>query len=374
MRYQRGWLTKKSGSWLGHFNRRFTDPSTGKILRQQPAFVIGRIADLTKAQAARKLRERVEYELNIKPDQRTTLAWYIQHRWLPMREGTWRDSTAQTNKELLKVITDRFGSTALEELDSVEMQKWLNDLAKKRSGSVVKHVRIFLRSILQEAEHADFLRRNPAKPLVVPRLRPIRKDFLTPEEIKELLLVARWQPREEALLKLMLMVGLRPSELLALRWKCFDHRQRTLTLHETVYRGKLRPYTKTTEEGADLNLITVFVPSVIVASLLKWFAASEFNKEDDFIFAAANGNFLSKENYTRRVLKPLAETAEVKKTLNFQVLRRTVATHLQGLGSPKDIAAILRHTNPSTAQEHYVQMVADSVKQAQEKLADLLLT
>jgi integrase len=373
VRYQRGWLTKKSGSWLGHFNRRFADPSTGKIIRQQPAFVIGRLADLTKAQAARKLRERVEYELNIRPDQRTTLAWYIQHRWLPMREGTWRDSTAQTNKELLKVIMDRFGSTALEELDSVEMQKWLNDLAKKRSGSVVKHCRIFLRSILQEAEHADFLRRNPAKPLVVPRLKPILKDFLTPEEIKALLKVARWQPREKALLKLMLMVGLRPSELLALRWKCFDSGARTLTLHETVYRGKLRPYTKTTEEGADASLITVFVPSAIVISLLEWHSVAEFTKDEDFIFAASNGNFLSKENYTRRVLKPLAETAEVKK-LNFQVLRRTVATHLQGLGSPKDVASILRHKNPSTAQEHYVQMVADSVKQAQEKLADLLLT
>jgi hypothetical protein len=57
MRCQRGWLTKESGSWLGHFNRRFTDPATGEIIRQQPSFVIGRVADLTKPQAMRALRD-----------------------------------------------------------------------------------------------------------------------------------------------------------------------------------------------------------------------------------------------------------------------------------------------------------------------------
>ncbi len=175
MRYQRGWLTKKSGSWLGHFNRRFIDPATGKTIRQQPAFVIGRIADLTKPQAMRLLREHVEQASGLRPDQKSTVTWFVAHRWMPLHEGQWRPSTRQTNMELLKVITDRFGATALEEMDLVEMQAWLNDLAKKKSGSVVKHCRIFLRSICSEAVEQDFIRKNPARLLRVPKLKPIRK-------------------------------------------------------------------------------------------------------------------------------------------------------------------------------------------------------
>jgi hypothetical protein len=55
------------------------------------------------------------------------------------------------------------------------------------------------------------------------------------------------------------------------------------------------------------------------------------------------------------------------------VLRRGVPTHMQGFASPKDIASVLRHTNPQTAQEHYVMTVAESVRAAQDKLAEKLL-
>jgi len=56
------------------------------------------------------------------------------------------------------------------------------------------------------------------------------------------------------------------------------------------------------------------------------------------------------------------------------MLRRSVATHLQGLGSPKDTATIMRHRKPETAQEHYVQTVDASVRGALDKLGKALLT
>jgi hypothetical protein len=59
--------------------------------------------------------------------------------------------------------------------------------------------------------------------------------------------------------------------------------------------------------------------------------------------------------------------------VNFQVLRRTVATHVQGMGSAKDTQTMLRHTKPDTAQINYVQPVEDSVRSAVDKLAATLL-
>jgi integrase len=72
------------------------------------------------------------------------------------------------------------------------------------------------------------------------------------------------------------------------------------------------------------------------------------------------------------VLTPLAEMAGVGK-VNFQILRRTVATHAQSLGSPKDIQTILRHKKAETAQAHYVQVIDASVRAATEAIAGKLL-
>jgi integrase len=327
---------------------------------------------MTKTKARNALRVRVAAELGITADSRVTLGWFAEHRWKPLRSGTWRDSTAQTNAELLKVITDRFGSTPIEDMDGVAMQEWLTTLAKKRSGSVVKHCRIFLRSILTEATEQDYCRKNPARLLRVPRLRAVQRKFLSIEQIKALLKAAQWQPREQTLLTVMLVTALRPSELFALRWGCFDAKKSTLTIAETIYRGKVRPFSKTTQEG-DTAHLTLFLPDAAMYALLKWHAASERNSDGDFIFATESGGFWWKENYQRRVLSPLAEQADIEK-VNFQILRRTVATHAQHLGSPKDISVIMRHKKVETAQAHYVQEIEATVKETVEKLSAKMLS
>jgi integrase len=101
-----------------------------------------------------------------------------------------------------------------------------------------------------------------------------------------------------------------------------------------------------------------------------WRTEAPWQKDDDFIFSG-EGGFIWKENYQQRHLNPLAKAAGIPK-LNFQMLRRTVATHAQSMGSPKDIAAILRHRKPDTAALHYTQQQDEAVRQTTEKLAELL--
>jgi integrase len=371
MKIQEGYLTEKSGAWIGHFSRWVLDSRTGQKKRQQRAFRIGPVSTLTKTKANSKLRERMVEELGLTADSRTTLAGFIESRWKPLREGTWRDSTKATNEELLKVLTDRFGTTALEDIDGVHMQAWLNDLAKLKSGSVVRHCRIFLKSIMAEAVEQGYIRKDTARLLRVPRLRPVLRAYLTEAEIKSILKHTKFFPRDCALLKLILVTAMRPSELFALRWKSLSADFSTATLTETVYRGVLRPFTKTTEEG-DTQFVTLFIPKAVADSLAEWHSNAARKGADDFIFGTESGGYWWKENYQRRVLNPLADRAKVQR-FNFQMLRRSVATHAQGLGSPKDLASIMRHRKPETAQINYVQMIDASVREATEKLAKALL-
>ena len=48
--------------------------------------------------------------------------------------------------------------------------------------------------------------------------------------------------------------------------------------------------------------------------------------------------------------------------MNFQILRRTMATQAQGMGSVKDIQSHLRHSRPDTTANEYMQALPASVQ------------
>ncbi len=143
--------------------------------------------------------------------------------------------------------------------------------------------------------------------------------------------------RDRLLLALDMTEALRPSELFALRWCSFDD-YNTLSITETVYRRKLRPYGKTPG-----SMTKVHLPDGLATELRQWKLECPDSSADAFIFPNADGGFLDVANYRFRVLKPLAEELEIEK-LNFQILRRTMATQAQSMGSVKDIQAHLRHS------------------------------
>jgi integrase len=67
------------------------------------------------------------------------------------------------------------------------------------------------------------------------------------------------------------------------------------------------------------------------------------------------------------VLQPLAEKLGLAK-LNFQVLRRTMATPAQTKGSIKDVQEILEHTKADTTVNVYMQPIEASVRETQEAI------
>ena len=82
---------------------------------------------------------------------------------------------------------------------------------------------------------------------------------------------------------------------------------------------------------------------------------------DAFLFPNADGGMMDSVNYRSRVLSPLAKKLGISK-LNFQVIRRTIATRAQKLGSIKDIQALLRHATSDTAAKEYDQELPESVQ------------
>ncbi len=368
MREQNGTVRKIGKNWFGAYSTWHFDNAKGRKARRQRTYRIGTLKEMTKVEARKALRIRVEAELGLREDSRKTLEWFIEFRWQPLREGSWRESTKKTNEEILSYIVAKFGRVPLERVESVALQVWLNAIAKGYSGSLTKHLRIFLRSIFAEAVEQDFIHKSPARLLKVPKLKKIEKPFLSVEEVKRLL--ANSGGADNVLLRLILVTGLRPSEIFALRWKSLDTENKLLNITESVYRGDIRDYTKTTDENSHRDLTIVFLPDSMVERLKALRVTTMFSKSDDYIFGTKSGHLWYKENWLRRNLEPIRKSAKIAR-VNFQILRRTVATLAQTLGTPRDIATMLRHKNVDTSQLHYVQARLNSVRLAADALANL---
>ena len=152
-------------------------------------------------------------------------------------------------------------------------------------------------------------------------------------------------------------------------WIGFDLGKRTLTVLQTAYRGKLCDYGKTRK-----SLRTVHLPAGLAQELWLWKQECPDPSPDAFIFpngrkrkGATKNGFIRTDNYRARVLKKLAETLGLKK-LNFQVLRRTIATLAQTKGGVKDVQEILGHSQPDITASGYMQPIAECVKQTQDAI------
>ena len=181
-------------------------------------------------------------------DGSVTFEWFVRNRYFPLRQGDWRPETAKEKTAQIEIdLIRKFGAEAMESIDKFALQTHVNDLARRYSQDRVKQARSYLKSIFDEAIEQGFLVKDPTRKLKIPRnLRPKDKQVLTWDQLRDILATAA--RRDRLLLMLDMTEALRPSELFALRWISFDNKN-TLSLTETVYRRKLRPFGKTYEES-----------------------------------------------------------------------------------------------------------------------------
>jgi integrase len=367
--YQKGWVRPKGKKWYGYYEIKELNPDTGQQLwRTAAPIALGLRSQMSKFQAREILVSEVAKRLGSGPVPRPapkaiSFGWFVRNRWLPLKEANWKEETARDKKCILQLdLLEKFESVPLENFDKFTLQIHLNDLAKTGSRDRVLQVRAHLRDIFAEAVDQDFLPKDPARKVAVPRqLRETDTTVLTWEQLRSVL--ANLSLQDRLTLELDMTAALRPSELFGLRWCDFDYKACLLELRQTVFRGKLRPWGKTRKA-----LRPVHIPQELADDLWLWRQESKHPKPEDFIFPnrLKKGGFIDPQNY-RKKMRKLAEDLKLPK-LTFQVIRRTIATLGQKKGSPKDIQALLRHSRLATTTDVYMQQIPESVKETVEAI------
>jgi integrase len=279
-----------------------------------------------------------------------------------MEQG-WSEATRSSVVSVIKNhFISVFGERKLCDLDKVELQKYLYQLAGSESRSVVKKVRVYVNAALEEAVEQDYLRKNPTRKWKTGPSREANKRNLSPKEL--CVLLTNLTGEDHLVIQLFLFTALRPGELFALRWSALEGDQ--LFIHQAVRRVK-KGQNKIGPPKTKGSRGYVYLTQSLRTELEHWKALAKPSTDDPYIFASRNGTPKDAHNYLRRHLKPLANRLGVEE-ITFQPLRRTFATLMQGKG-PKNAQTQLRHSDIAMTLGTYVQPISEDVKAAVESLA-----
>ena len=378
--YQKGWVLARGRKWYGYFRRTVLDAKTNQPRTVSTPIVLGLKSQLTKTEAREKLATEIVRLTGQSSEEGTvkngtiTFGWFVRNRFLPLKEADWREETAKIKRYLIQAdLVDEFEDIRLENFDKFALQSHLNRLARTRSRDRVLQIRSYLRAIFAEAVDQDFLSKDPARMVKVPaNLREVDKTTLTWDQLRAALAkLADLGLRDWILMKLDMSNALRPSELFPLRWGSFLEQTNTLNIQETIYKGKIRPFGKT--KG---SITRVPIADVLAREIAQYRDECRRNRvsisPEAFIFPGRLGGPMDPSNYRRRVLNKLAKELELPK-LNFQVIRRTIATLGKSKGHVKDIQGIMRHSKASTTTDVYMQSLEPEVRTAINSIHDELM-
>src|SRR5579883_1793583 len=329
-RFQQGGLLKRNGSWVGQWWE------NGHRRKRK----LGPISQMTKAQAQIALAAIVE-PINARtagPSPNCKLCDFVQGTFFPFYRRKWKRSTAATTEDRIeRHILAEFGSFTLSSFNEDQLQDFIDrKSADGLSASTVAHLRWDLKQIFDVAVAKGYLARNPAKLLFIPRgAHRSEKLVMNFEEVITCLQVL--DLRERLIVKLATIAGMRPGEILALKWGAV--KQDHCEIQIRIYRGEID--TPKTEH----SVRKVALSASIIDDFNAWKEQSIDTSPEAWVFPSENGRTtLWRDNVLRRGIYPKLEPVGLS-WVNFQVMRRTHASLMNELEvDPKIVAEQMGHT------------------------------
>lgn len=355
----------------------------GKWRRKEK--VLGFCAKMTKSEASKKLRDEVipGYRLKgevtppvpVKVDPTTYTVAAAAAKYVKLSMPRWSKAMRSTIASIAAVHIaaglgkgkDQRGQEydkSVAEIIPSDITAWLNAVAEKGSHSLVKKCLTHVRGVFDVCVDDGIVTKNPARAKTVkkPKTRAVDTTFLSIEEIMRLQHAAiRESFRDHLILQILLTCALRGSELFALRVE--DVQKNQLFIDEAAIMGEIKHETKT-----DASKAPVPIPASLRNQLLGYIESEHIaDQPRALLFPSEIGTPMSRDNYLDRKLKKLGKAANVR--VSFQILRRTVGTHLQKHGTPKDTQALMRHEDPSFTMRVYQQQINSSTAAAVDSWA-----
>lgn len=360
---------RKDGRWVASIH---VQTSTQTWERR---YLYGKTRGEVEAKLA-QLREKIESDTPIPPTN-LTLGAYLTEWVDEVAARRVRRSTLYNYRLYIEQhLVPGLGTKRLDKLTARDVRLFLDHLRDGGIGArTVQYTHATLRAALEDALRDELIARNVARLVRVTRPHVRERQPLTVAQAKALLKSAE-QDRLYALFVVLLVLGMRRSEALGLRWEDVDLEGRALKVRYTLHRqGKslvlLPPKTPRSRRTIPLPR---FVADALAAHRRLHDEQKAASKRDwhdtDFVFTTTIGTPIDPRNCSRMFSTQCRRAGVPVVTLH--ALRHTCVSLLLSMGAPpRVVMEIVGHSALEMTMNVYGHVDLDSRRDALDRLADL---
>jgi integrase len=306
-RYQRGsvFFDNLSKQWKGRFR---LDTPDGK--RVQPKVVIGSKADYPTKTAARDKLDEIRRALQRDAENQPTTSrkpssfTELVERWQAAEGATLGYSTLKHYSNALRAqVIPQFGTWKIEDITREEVQKFLNEKAKKYSKSSLRSMRVTLSLNLKWAMQNHWIGSNPVEKLRLPRKtggRHIVRVILAWKQVAAIM--DKMDEPYRTLVLFLALVPKRIEEAIALRPSDLDEHN-ILHIRRAIYERKAVEFEPSEYERIPLD-------SPAHAELVK--RLRQLGEGHEWVFRSRKGTPIDPHNGLLRQLHPAAAAIGIK--------------------------------------------------------------
>jgi len=293
---------------------------------------------------------------------------YWEQVYLPTVKKGLKPSTVAGYQEIwVSHLKDHFTGRTFREYEPVDGNKLLNQKVAERYGRrTIAHIRSLASGIFTHAINDGVLQSNPWRN-VKTKIKPPKPKETADYTLTELMDIVNGKlTRVDAQLIVCLagLMGLRPSEIVALCWEDVNLRAGKLRLHQAYVRGNL---------GTTKTEIDVTLPMLkMVIGLFKAWHQQCGEPSEGWVFPKRIGEGpINIRDYVVAVLRPGIGKKSWKGLYAFRRGAGTILTELTG--NPIAAQQALCHLDLSTTMRHYIKTkrtaLAEGIQMLDERLA-----
>ena len=117
------------------------DPITNEQKTNRVPVILGLKSKISKFEAREALQREITKQIGdsgsptrVMNDGSVTFAWFVENRFLPLKEAAWKEETAKTKTILIqRDLIESLGEVSLVNFDKFSLQLHMNKLASTRS-------------------------------------------------------------------------------------------------------------------------------------------------------------------------------------------------------------------------------------------------
>ena len=258
----------------------------------------------------------------------------LAEKWLSHCEAVLKEGSVKKYRSSYKTyLFPQYGHIDIRHLDLTEYEEYIVNIPTRSAAANAHRA---MRALYSYAVKLKILQANPLYGLKEitkkTKVEPNTKFFTSEEVHKFLNELNKQNISEDAKIALLLelYLGLRISEILAIKWQDIDFRAKTIKHNGHIMKNGKKAVT--------------IMPDQVRRILLEWKRDSPHQDSDRVFMEGLN---------TARITD---EMKKLKSWMNFgtHTLRKTTRTYLQYLGCPEEIRrTITNHSEPAGVAAHY---------------------